>query len=518
MRASTEESSLRAREARAEFETVVASKTFQRAPKLQRFLSYVGEMYFAGRGDEIKEYNIAVHALGRGDDFDPQLDPIVRVSAHALRKRLEQYYEGEGAGHSLRIELPVGQYVPCFTAPPGGNDQTPIPALSGDESTLSGETPLSKALGRRAPAWPLVAALVLLMAAIVWAWRAHLHLGSETAASGITVVPGNSVNLDHEVKLTPPLGTGFYELLSDGPSFTDHAGNRWVPATHCTGGTVFHHPDQIIFGTHDPTLFQNGRRSDFTCKFAAPPGAYELHLLFADTFSLGVAADDVSLAVNNVGPPYIWDILSDAGGKDRAIVKVLTGVRPEADGFIHLRMKNQDGYLCAVAILHGNEDGRMLPFRMVTAPNGYTDHNGQYWLPDQEFFGGTADQRKFPTQGAPDNGLYAWERFGRMQYDIPAAAGQRYTVRLYFSEGYFGSDKWMPGGAGRRVFSVSCNGQMLLPHFDIMTQTTPGHEALVKTFRHVRPSAMGSIVVDFFPEINYPLIDAIAVQSEGAPD
>ena len=99
---------------RAEVDTVLSSGVFGRTNNHVRLLAFVCEKYFEGAVDEIKEYSIAVHALGRPESFDPQLDTIVRVTAHALRKRLEDYYTSAGADHSVHICLPPGHYVPKF--------------------------------------------------------------------------------------------------------------------------------------------------------------------------------------------------------------------------------------------------------------------------------------------------------------------------------------------------------------------------------------------------------------------
>ena len=74
---------------RAEADSVLSSGVFGRTNNHVRLLAFVFEKYFEGAVDEIKEYSIAVHALGRPESFDPQLDTIVRVTAHALRKQLE---------------------------------------------------------------------------------------------------------------------------------------------------------------------------------------------------------------------------------------------------------------------------------------------------------------------------------------------------------------------------------------------------------------------------------------------
>src|SRR5271166_3922346 len=97
-----------------EYQSVLASGIFHRAPNLAQVLTYVCERYFEGAAEQIKEYNIAVEALGRPAVFDQKRDSIVRVEAHRLRKRLREYYEADGADHLIRIEIPPGQYAPVF--------------------------------------------------------------------------------------------------------------------------------------------------------------------------------------------------------------------------------------------------------------------------------------------------------------------------------------------------------------------------------------------------------------------
>ena len=101
-------------QAKAELDAILSSGLFAHAPSLAQFLSYICTKCLDGEINQIKEYSIAVEALGRTPDFDQKRDSIVRVEAHRLRKRLRQYYEEEGAGHSIQIVIPAGQYVPQF--------------------------------------------------------------------------------------------------------------------------------------------------------------------------------------------------------------------------------------------------------------------------------------------------------------------------------------------------------------------------------------------------------------------
>ena len=63
----------------------------------------------------LKETMIAVEVFGRpASTFDPRTDTIVRVEARRLRARLSDYYRTDGRQAPIRIELPVGSYVPLI--------------------------------------------------------------------------------------------------------------------------------------------------------------------------------------------------------------------------------------------------------------------------------------------------------------------------------------------------------------------------------------------------------------------
>lgn len=101
-------------EIRAALNRVLASPPFRSSPQLLAFLRFVVESVLKGDAEHIKSYTIAVEALGRGHDFDPQADPIVRVEAGRLRRTLQHYYAGPGMDDPVIIDLPRGAYIPAF--------------------------------------------------------------------------------------------------------------------------------------------------------------------------------------------------------------------------------------------------------------------------------------------------------------------------------------------------------------------------------------------------------------------
>lgn len=98
----------------AALERLLAWPEIARSPQLGKFLDYIVRRTLDGDEQSIKAYSIAVDVLGRGEDFDPQSDPIVRVQARRLRGLLDEYYRTAGAAESPQILLPVGRYVPEF--------------------------------------------------------------------------------------------------------------------------------------------------------------------------------------------------------------------------------------------------------------------------------------------------------------------------------------------------------------------------------------------------------------------
>ena len=90
------------------------------------FLRYVVGRTLAGEGDQIKEYVIGVAVFGRGDDYDPRLDSIVRVEARRLRTKLDEYYAADGRDDTIVIAIPRGSYSPTF--------EKRTPQLAGSQS------------------------------------------------------------------------------------------------------------------------------------------------------------------------------------------------------------------------------------------------------------------------------------------------------------------------------------------------------------------------------------------------
>ena len=97
------------------------SHAFRNSARSKEFLSYVVEQVLAGHPENLKERSIGVNLFHRAPSYDTGDDPIVRVKAGEVRRRLAEYYAAEEQAPELQIELPVGSYIPKFhwrTEPP----------------------------------------------------------------------------------------------------------------------------------------------------------------------------------------------------------------------------------------------------------------------------------------------------------------------------------------------------------------------------------------------------------------
>ena len=163
---------------------IVGSSVFANADRMSTFLRFVVERTLSGEADQLKEYVVGVAVFGRGDDYDPRLDSIVRVEARRLRTKLDEYYASEGRDDSVIIRIPRGSYVPVVE-----RRETAAPSAP----PLPGPGPEPAASGR---SWHpgLVAMALVLLAALplgLLAWRAGFvtSVGRATPIVTIGVLP-----------------------------------------------------------------------------------------------------------------------------------------------------------------------------------------------------------------------------------------------------------------------------------------------------------------------------------------
>ncbi len=168
---------------RAALDKIVTSESFGKAERPARFLRYLVETTLRGEGPLLKENVLGVEVFDRPASWDPRLDPVVRQEAGRLRKRLVRYYENGGASSEVRIDLPVGSYVPVFRREPAEVESLPL------------EPPAAVLVpANRSRLWIYAAAVgVLCVAGALIAWRSF---SSRESGASIAVLPFTNLTSD----------------------------------------------------------------------------------------------------------------------------------------------------------------------------------------------------------------------------------------------------------------------------------------------------------------------------------
>jgi hypothetical protein len=524
-------------EERAAMRAVLASSVFDKRPRLASLLEYICERYFEGDTDAIKEYSIATDVFQRPPSFDQATDSIVRVEVFRLRKKLREFYEGEGADQPIEIVVATGHYRPLFIdripqmRPP---DQLPDSTATSDTASPEGaaeihETPSTRETSpvqeesSHPPVWAdqrllgqrrLVAIGALLTIAVcaalgMW-WFKHARSVSDNNAPPASTSSSIAPPAGPEVRIR----CGYMR-----PIFKDADGNVWTGDRYFTGGFVTELPNQNIARTRNPELYLTARSGVFSYKIPLAPGVYEMRLHFAETTysptsTLGGGENSRVFDVQLNGRPLLsqFDIVSDAGA-NTADVRVFRDITPDKDGTIRLDFSGSLGLpiINAIEIVPGLQH-RLRPIRMVAQNSFFVDKTGNLWMPDTYFSSGQLAADKLVVAGTPEPGLFAGERYGNFNYALPVDEGS-YKVTLYFSEKYWGSSVSKTGGVGSRVFDILCNGVALARRMDIVKEAGSGH-ALVKTYDGLRPNAQGKLILSFVPDVNYASVDAIEVEED----
>jgi hypothetical protein len=102
------------RECEELLERLEESPQLRRSARLRELLSYVATRSLKEGSKRIHEHEVGVKVFGRPEGYDTNVDNIVRTNVTELRKRIHSYFETDGQGESLIVEIPRGSYVPVF--------------------------------------------------------------------------------------------------------------------------------------------------------------------------------------------------------------------------------------------------------------------------------------------------------------------------------------------------------------------------------------------------------------------
>src|SRR5581483_4329341 len=280
---------------------------FVRSPTLSHLLSYLCEKTFAGETDQIKEYSVALDVFDRRDSFDQDTDSIVRVQANRLRKRLGEYYAREGAGHAIRITIPVGQYVPQFQRAAATENFGTPPGPDGSDSEESSSFLFPKRIWFLGAVTSVAVAIVIVIAVSRPTPKPHPVMADQPQQ-----IPDAVVGL--------PVGDEVHLLAGSTRKYVDHAGKVWDPDVYFSGGSAVSGNVQHIWRTLDPIIYRNSRQGDFAYSIPLKPGIYELRLHFAENqygpeseSGGGEGSRTMTVTANGQSLLRDFDVLADAG-------------------------------------------------------------------------------------------------------------------------------------------------------------------------------------------------------------
>src|SRR3954451_8014207 len=152
-----------------QLDRMLKSRHFRNSRRYPAFLNHIVRHTLDGDLDSLKERILGVEVFKRPNDYDTGSDPVVRITAGEVRKRIALYYHDEGTEQELRSELPPGSYVPVFSAPaygyplpetapePWNAAHRPEPAAQMHTEEKRSPRPLRK--------WIMASALILLLVA-----------------------------------------------------------------------------------------------------------------------------------------------------------------------------------------------------------------------------------------------------------------------------------------------------------------------------------------------------------------
>jgi hypothetical protein len=97
---------------------ILRSTPFRTSRQCQDLFRYIVEHSVAGFDESLRERVIGIEVFGRAPDYDTAQDPVVRLRAADVRKRLAQYYQTQkDSTGQWKIEIPTGSYKAQFHRP-----------------------------------------------------------------------------------------------------------------------------------------------------------------------------------------------------------------------------------------------------------------------------------------------------------------------------------------------------------------------------------------------------------------
>jgi hypothetical protein len=186
-----------------QMERILHSQALHGSESLRSFLRFIVIKAVDDQEDELKEYTIATEVFGRGKQYNPRTDSVVRVQAGRLRAKLLEYYATEGKFDDVIIELPKGHYKPVFScvdnpALSNGSSSKPPALLNSSSSNfpaseMSGSisTEIKSAVAKQQRRWLMISggSIIVLLGIIAALAISNINLQKRAGPNLSTVSP-----------------------------------------------------------------------------------------------------------------------------------------------------------------------------------------------------------------------------------------------------------------------------------------------------------------------------------------
>lgn len=147
-----------------ELRSILKDTTFNHSKRCMALLRWLVEQSLAQDCDGLKERTVGMAVFGRSADYDTNNDPIVRMAANEVRKRLAMYYQNPNARRSVvRIRLVPGSYIPEFDFHDTDHfaESEPVDAESADASGWDATASIAESSNLHTAEDPLSAPCIL---------------------------------------------------------------------------------------------------------------------------------------------------------------------------------------------------------------------------------------------------------------------------------------------------------------------------------------------------------------------
>lgn len=161
-----------------QLDRMLRSRHFRNSRRYPAFLAHIVHHTLDGDLDSLKERILGIEVFKRPHDYDTGADPVVRITAGEVRKRIALYYHDEGTEQELRIELPPGSYVPVFLASAAAPQESAAALWSVPAEPLADDHPHEPRPNRNLRKWLFTGISVLIVLIAIAGFGGLLWLSS----------------------------------------------------------------------------------------------------------------------------------------------------------------------------------------------------------------------------------------------------------------------------------------------------------------------------------------------------